>query len=271
MAQNIYDQPAFFTEYSKLPRSIHGLTGAPEWPLIRTLLGTSTTNAHVLDLCCGFGWFTRWARSSGHAATVHGIDVSEAMLARARQLTTADDAAAVTYALGDLETLQLPAARYDVVFSSLALHYVPDVARLVREIRGALVPRGRFVFSVEHPIFTASVQTRARGWEPDPGGDEAGRYAAKGAGAESGEVKASWLLNSYADEGVRLTDWLADGVRKYHRTIDSWVTTLLANGFVVTALKEYMPTLEDLESHPEWNKERERPLFLIIAAEVGRD
>jgi hypothetical protein len=49
------------------------------------------------------------------------------------------------------------------------------------------------------------------------------------------------------------------------------VTTLLANGFVVTALKEYMPTLEDLESHPEWNKERERPLFLIIAAEVGRD
>lgn len=35
MAQNIYDNPDFFAGYSQLPRQVHGLDGAPEWPAIR--------------------------------------------------------------------------------------------------------------------------------------------------------------------------------------------------------------------------------------------
>jgi hypothetical protein len=38
VAQNIYDQPGFFANYSHLARSVHGLDGAPEWPAIRSLL-----------------------------------------------------------------------------------------------------------------------------------------------------------------------------------------------------------------------------------------
>lgn len=38
MAQNIYDQPEFFSAYGQLNRSIHGLQGVPEWPDIRALL-----------------------------------------------------------------------------------------------------------------------------------------------------------------------------------------------------------------------------------------
>ena len=38
MAQNIYDNEAFFAGYSRLPRSIEGLDGAPEWPALRALL-----------------------------------------------------------------------------------------------------------------------------------------------------------------------------------------------------------------------------------------
>lgn len=38
MAQNIYDNPEFFAGYSQLPRQIHGLDGAPEWPAIRAML-----------------------------------------------------------------------------------------------------------------------------------------------------------------------------------------------------------------------------------------
>ena len=34
MTQNIYDDEAFFAEYCKLERSIHGLDGAPEWPAL---------------------------------------------------------------------------------------------------------------------------------------------------------------------------------------------------------------------------------------------
>jgi len=85
MTQNIYDDQSFFRAYSQLPRSRHGLDGAPEWPTLRTMLPDIRDRA-VLDLGCGYGWFCRWAREHG-AAQVTGIDVSEMMLARAGSMT----------------------------------------------------------------------------------------------------------------------------------------------------------------------------------------
>ena len=85
MTQNIYDDEAFFKEYSRLPRSIEGLDGAPEWPALRAML-PDLRDLNVVDLGCGFGWFCRWARENG-AARIAGIDVSEKMLERARAET----------------------------------------------------------------------------------------------------------------------------------------------------------------------------------------
>src|SRR3954468_19375454 len=122
MAQNVYDDADFFTAYSQLPRSQHGLDGAPEWPALRAML-PALQGLRVVDLGCGFGWFCRWAREAG-AAAVLGLDLSEAMLARARA-TTAD--AGVTYRRADLETVDLPAAGFDLAYSSLVLHYIEDL------------------------------------------------------------------------------------------------------------------------------------------------
>jgi hypothetical protein len=35
MTQNIYDNATFFEDYSRLPRSVEGLDGTPEWPTLR--------------------------------------------------------------------------------------------------------------------------------------------------------------------------------------------------------------------------------------------
>jgi 2-polyprenyl-3-methyl-5-hydroxy-6-metoxy-1,4-benzoquinol methylase len=86
MAQNIYDDEVFFKANSHLERSLNGLEGAPEWPALRAML-PELAGLRVLDLGCGFGWFSRWAAESG-AASVLGIDLSERMLARARSDTT---------------------------------------------------------------------------------------------------------------------------------------------------------------------------------------
>src|ERR1700761_8178260 len=96
MAQNVYDTPAFFNEYMQLPRSQYGLAGAPEWPTLRKLVG-DVNDARILDLGCGFGWFCRWARKDGQARSVHGVDVSENMLARAREMTTGAEDEGITY------------------------------------------------------------------------------------------------------------------------------------------------------------------------------
>ena len=170
MTQNIYDNPEFFAGYSSLPRSVEGLDGAPEWPTLRSLL-PDLKGRRVLDLGCGFGWFCRWARDAG-AAQVLSVDVSANMLARARE-TTPDSA--ITYQQADLEQLTLAPATYDLVYSSLALHYIADLDRLLGEVHRALVPAGSLVVSVEHPIYTAP---SAPGWRKTRPAGRPGRSTA---------------------------------------------------------------------------------------------
>src|SRR4029453_12730135 len=121
MPQNIYDNPDFFAGYSQLPRSREGLAGAPEWPVLRSML-PPLEGLRVLDLGCGFGAFARWAREMG-ADSVLGVDLSERMLDRARAQTQDPR---VTYCLADIESLELPDASFDLVYSSLTLHYIED-------------------------------------------------------------------------------------------------------------------------------------------------
>lgn len=180
MAQNIYDDSGFFAEYSRLPRSVEGLGAAPEWPALRAML-PDLRGKLVVDLGCGFGWFCRWARENG-AAQVLGVDVSEKMLARAKEETSD---AAITYVRADMENLELPAASFDLAYSSLAFHYIEDFRALAAHVQRALVDGGHLIFSVEHPIYTAPSQ-------PKFVRDSSGR--------------ATWPLDGYLDEGlVRLT------------------------------------------------------------------
>jgi len=242
MSQNVYDQPEFFAGYSALPRSQEGINGAVEWPLLRRLVG-DVQGYRVLDLGCGFGWFCRWAQENG-ARQVQGIDISQNMLEKAKALTSHS---AITYSIGDLDAIELAKGSYELVYSSLAFHYLTNLKELFIQVYNRLETGGRFVFSAEHPIFTAPIVAPA--WKTDVSG------------------AVSWGVDSYAEEGPRNRDWLAKGVRKQHRTIDTYISLLLETGFVLTAVKEWMPTREYIKDHPEWERERHRPLFLVIGAQ----
>ncbi len=143
MAQNIYDNPAFFAGYSQLPRQVLGLDGAPEWPAIRALL-PEVREKRVVDLGCGFGWASRWMREQG-AVSVLGLDLSQNMIDRARRDT---DDAAIEYRIADLDTLQLPPAAFDLAYSALTFHYVEDFSRLVRTIAQSLNADGHLTWPV---------------------------------------------------------------------------------------------------------------------------
>jgi ubiquinone/menaquinone biosynthesis C-methylase UbiE len=240
MTQNIYDDEGFFAGYSQLPRSVEGLDAAPEWPALRALLLDLRGRA-VLDLGCGFGWFCRWVREQG-ASRILGIDVSEKMLTRARDAT---DDAAITYARADMEQLELPPKSFDLVYSSLAFHYVDHLETLMAKVYRSLVPGGRLVFSVEHPIFTAPTQP---GWSVDAAG------------------RKTWPVDGYLDEGPRSTDWLAKGVIKQHRTVATYVHMLLRLGFALSHIEEWGPTAEQIAARPNLADEHQRPPFLLVAA-----
>ena len=121
MAQNIYDNAEFLARYSQLPRQVHGLAGAPEWPMMRAML-PALCGKRVVDLGCGMGAASRFLSAEG-AASVLGLDLSSTMLARA-QAATSDPA--ITYVIADLEQLELAAHSFDLAFSILAFHYVAD-------------------------------------------------------------------------------------------------------------------------------------------------
>jgi SAM-dependent methyltransferase len=224
VTQNIYDDPGFFAGYSQLRRSVEGLDGAPEWPTLRSML-PDLAGTRVVDLGCGFGWFCRFAREAG-AADVLGLDVSANMLARARE-TSSDGA--ITYREADLDTLDLPEATFHLAYSALTLHYLENLGALFATIHRTLVPGGRFVFSVEHPLFT----------EPGP---------------------------DYLDEGPRTTDWLAKGVVKQHRTLATYLNLLIGAGFTVRRVEEWGPSRQQIAAHPEWKIDHRRPAFLLVSA-----
>lgn len=243
MTQNVYDDPGFFAGYSQLPRSVRGLEGAPEWPDLRSLL-PPLAGLRVLDLGCGFGWFSRWAAEQG-AAEVLGLDVSDRMLERARNMTRAK---AVTYQQANLDRVTLPAATFDLCFSSLVLHYIEDCPRLLSELHKALKPSGRLVVSVEHPIYTASLRP---GW------------------MTTAEGERSWPVDHYQQEGQRVTDWLSARVVKQHRTIGTYVGTLIRTGFMLRGLVEWGPSDQQIEQNADLVEERDRPMFLLLAAAVA--
>lgn len=240
MTQNIYDDPDFFEGYGQLPRSRDGLDGAPEWPSLRAML-PSVAGRRVVDLGCGYGWFCRWAAEQG-AARVLGIDVSARMLDRAREMTTSP---AVRYERADLERLSLPSASFELAYSSLAFHYVEHLPALFGAIGRALVPDGRPVFSIEHPIYMAS---RRPQWRIDENGH---RF---------------WPVDGYRIEGRRTTDWFAAGVVKYHRTLGTLLNQLIAAGFRIDHLDEWGPSDEQVAAQPALAQERERPMFALVGA-----
>jgi SAM-dependent methyltransferase len=240
MTQNIYDDPAFFEGYSKLGRSVEGLAGAAEWPALRALLA-AMRGLRVVDLGCGYGWFCRWAREQG-AACVLGLDVSEKMLERARS-SSADTV--ITYAKADLEKLDLPEASFDLAYSSLAFHYIEDLRGLLANIHRALVPGARLVFSIEHPIYMAPQNP---GWLTDQNG------------------RKTWPIDSYQREGARITNWLADGVVKQHRTMGTLLNHLIGAGFTIAHVQEWGPTDGEVAARPELAEERERPMMLLVSA-----
>ena len=241
MKQNKYDDPAFFANYSQMARSIGGLDAAGEWPAFRTLL-PKLHGKNVLDLGCGFGWHCRYARTQ-QALSVVGVDLSEKMIARAREST---NDSAIEYHQLAIEDIDFPAEEFDVVLSSLALHYVEHFDIVCRKVHHCLIPRGIFVFSVEHPVFTALA---AQDWYYGQHGE-----------------RLHWPLDQYQDEGLRQARFLGHDVVKYHRTFAIYVNTLIDTGFTITQLSEPQPTQDMLDQHPEMRDETRRPMFLLIAA-----
>ncbi len=242
MKENKYDDAVFFEKYSHFPRSVEGLNAAGEWHAFEKMM-PDFFNKRVLDVGCGFGWHCFYAAEHG-AKSVLGIDLSEKMLEMANEKNTFSN---VRFERMAMEDICFPKDSFDVVISSLAFHYSDSFSDLCKQICACLVPDGKFVFSVEHPIFTAE---GAQEWCCD----------------EDGHLR-HWPVDNYFLEGKRKAVFLEEQIIKYHRTLSTYLSTLLETGFMITGVVEPKPSEHLLKTVRGMENELRRPMMLLISAE----
>ena len=95
---------------------------------------------NALEYGCGTGLVgVRLLPRLGHLLAT---DLSPGMLAVLRDKASAAGLDRIDTQVLDLTTAPAPAYRYDFLFTSMALHHIPDVAALVRTFGAMLVPGG---------------------------------------------------------------------------------------------------------------------------------
>ncbi len=242
MKENKYDDSAFFEQYKNMIRSQKGLQGAGEWHVLQKML-PDLNEKEILDLGCGFGWHCRYAIEKG-AKSVIGIDISEKMLQKAKEINGSEK---IQYLNMPAEDVDYPAEKFDLVLSSLTFHYIESFETIAQNAYKWLKPNGYFVFSVEHPIFTAY-------------GNQDWIYG-------NNNEKLHWPVDRYFIEGKREARFLGENVVKYHKTVTTYINGLLKQGFTIKEVIEPEPDAQMLKEYSEMKEELRRPMILLIAAQ----
>lgn len=205
-----------------------------ERPAILPLVPENVNGLHVLDAGCGTGLNTQWFLERG--AKVVGVDASPAML-RHGQARTGRRADLHLHDLRQPLTF-LDDGTFDLVFSSLVVHYIEDWAALFAEFRRVLRPGGLFIFSTGHPFEEFRMFEDAQYFETE---------------------LRSWPWRSFGGEPVVMPF--------YRRPLSAMTETLWQAGFVIERLIEPLPTEDFKNADPEgYARLNQFPAFMCIRA-----
>lgn len=188
----------------------------------------------VLDAGCGEGYLSRKLAKSG--ASVTGVDYSENMLQLAMERTPQE--LGIAFRHGNCEDLSfLPDKSFDLIISNMVIQDLANYEMAIGEMYRLLVDEGRFIFSITHPCFV----TPGSGWVK----------------SENGE-KLYWKVDNYFYEGAYEQIFPLDQKEKllyFHRTLTSYVNTIIKTGFCIEEIVEPKPSEEMLEKHPSFRED----------------
>lgn len=113
-------------------------------------LGPINAGESVLDVGCGAGVDTLCsAMKVGPSGKAVGIDLTPAMLEKAKNNLSMTDLQNVAFKLGSVENLPFADGEFDVVTSNGAFNLVPDKVGALAEIHRVLKSGGRLMFADE--------------------------------------------------------------------------------------------------------------------------
>jgi SAM-dependent methyltransferase len=124
------------------------------WPLALRMAAVAEIGSghRVLDVGCGIGDPTlQVAVLVGPHGRVVGLDISEGMIAIARERAAALGLGHAEFRVEDVTSAVLPDAGFDAVLGRWSLIYLEDVAHVLERLRTALVPGGRIAITAWAP------------------------------------------------------------------------------------------------------------------------
>ncbi|OJF75589.1 MAG: methyltransferase [Treponema sp. CETP13] len=240
--QNVYDNEEFFNGYTQIRNQESNKNNIFEKPALFSLL-PDLKDKTILDLGCGYGENCMEFIRKGSGKVI-GIDISKKMLEVARK---ENSDSRIEYKNMPMEEIGSLKEEFDIVVSSLAMHYVQDYSGLVKNVFRLLNKNGLFIFSQENPLNTCF--TTGNRWTRD-----------------ENDEKIFANISNYGMDGERESKWFINNVKKYHRTFSTTINTLIEKGFEVKKMIEPVPTKEILEKHPEYKDLFHKPDFLLVKA-----
>ncbi len=193
----------------------------------------------VLEFACGNGQFARKLASLG--ANVSATDFSPNMIERARAHTEPlNDQIEyrVLDATDEKELRALGTHEFDAVVSNMAIMDMHTIAPLFTAIPHLLKPRGRFLFSTQHPCFNSNNPTFVA-----ESRDE------EGAIVERHALKLARYLGSGAFQGLAIIGQPAAQFY-FHRPLQELLGEAFRAGLVLDGLLE--PRLPTDQTSPRW-------------------
>lgn len=217
------------TLYNEISRKYHqnralAISDYTELPAVLSLVG-DIKGHRVLDAGCGPGRHSKKLIAKG--AHVTGIDVSQEMVNIAREYCEGRG----EFFTANFEQARFKRASFDLVIASLSLMYSRDINPVIKNFSRWLKPRGRFIFSIYHPV----------------------RFFQKISGFDFSKRKKVWIHL----QGCDVT------VFNYYHPLESYFNSLQENGFDVRRLIE--PVLS--RKHKGWPEDNYRiPRSIVIEA-----
>jgi ubiquinone/menaquinone biosynthesis C-methylase UbiE len=232
-----------YDEIAKDYDAIQGETGDPLHsqvldPAIESILGEYQGQT-VLDAGCGNGYWCR--KLAKQAGQVVGIDSSPFLIDLAKQK---DNPPNVNFEVVTLESrLNFEDEQFDLVLSSMVLHYLEDIQTAARELFRVLKPGSKCVIATQHPnypfYFSATEDYENKFLKKPPG----------------------YFERQPLDQITYGTQFI---LRTYNHTLQDYVQAFTDAGFALDKLLEPEFTPEFLEKNPRYQPLKNVPRVIVF-------